>query len=107
VIGHNLHTRHLTDNQRAAVAAKLANILSGSNQYQRVSSGVAITTLPLGDVPAVSVEEAAEVMNVSVSSVNNAKIVLTEGTPEQIRAVDMTDRAFATDRRCCHGQAHQ
>jgi hypothetical protein len=64
VVSLNLHRRHLTDQQRAAIAAEVANIGHGGN---RIKS-------PSGDLigTAVSQAEAAKLMNVSKRSVERA-----------------------------------
>jgi hypothetical protein len=64
VVSLNLNRRHLTDQQRAAIAAELANVGHGGH---RIKS-------PLGDLlyTAVSQAEAAKLMNVSKRSVERA-----------------------------------
>jgi len=69
----NLHRRHLTEGQRAMIAARLANSSVGGNQY---TSG------------AVSQAQAASNMNVSIDSLQRAKSVLNLGSTELIKAVD-------------------
>lgn len=81
VLSTNLHRRHLTESQRAAVAAKLANMSHGG-----VRGGQA-ANLPLDPAP-VSQAQAAEMLNVSERSVRDAKKVLNQGAPELIQAVE-------------------
>lgn len=86
VISLNQHRRHLTDSQRAMIAARLANVALGGNQH---SGGV-------------SQGQAAADLNVSVPSVRRAKAVLSRGTAELIRAVesgtvDVTNAAMIAD----------
>ena len=71
VISRNFHRRHLTQPQRAMVAARLADFKLGANQY---SEG-----LPIGG--------ASKLLNVSERSVARAKEILRHGTPELIQAV--------------------
>ena len=71
-IALNLQRRHLSDGQRAMVAASIAQYQVGANQH---SAGV-------------SQGEAAQVMGVSVDSVQRAKTVLDKGTPELLAAVN-------------------
>ena len=71
-IALNLQRRHLSDSQRAMVAASIAQYQVGANQH---SAGV-------------SQGEAALVMGVSVDSVQRAKTVLDKGTPELLAAVN-------------------
>lgn len=82
VISKNLHRRHLTESQRAAVAARLANMEHGGDRR----SGQA-ANLPNGQ-PAVSQAKAAELLNVSERSVRDAKHVQQDGIPELAAAVD-------------------
>lgn len=82
VVSLNLHRRHLTESQRAAVAAKLANIEPGQfvgNQH------VPSANLP---TPAVSQADAAKLLNVSTRSVTAAKKVIEEAAPELVQAMD-------------------
>jgi N6-adenosine-specific RNA methylase IME4/ParB-like chromosome segregation protein Spo0J len=72
IISLNQHRRHLSDGQRAMIAARLANIQVGGNQH---TGGV-------------SQKQAADDLKVSVASVQRAKAVLNTGTDELIQAVD-------------------
>lgn len=71
-IAWNLQRRHLSDGQRAMVAASIAQYHVGANQH---SGGV-------------SQGKAAKVMGVSVDTVQRAKTVLDKGTPELLAAVN-------------------
>jgi hypothetical protein len=86
VISMNLHRRHLSDTERAIVAAKIAALPRGSNQYL----GKGSNSPDGGPSPekVISRSEAAEVMNVSERAVDRAKKVLTQGTPELQAAVN-------------------
>jgi hypothetical protein len=76
VVDANLHRRHLTESQRAMVAAKLATLKQGAR-----------TDLsPIGEM---SQGQAAELLNVGKRSVERAKIVLGEGSAELIQAVQI------------------
>lgn len=75
VLGRNLHRRHLTESQRAMVAARIANLKEG-RPAQTASK------------EAVSEAEAATRLKVGRSSVQKAKQVLKRGVPELIEAVD-------------------
>lgn len=72
VISINLQRRHLTDGQRAIIAARLTNSLLGTNQH---TAG------------AVSQKQVAEELGISVDSVQRGKKVLNHGVPELIAAV--------------------
>jgi hypothetical protein len=75
VASRNQHRRHLTDSQRAMVAAKIANFKVGANQH---SEG-----LPIG--------EASNLMNVSARSTARAREVLAHGNSELVAAVESGD----------------
>lgn len=72
VVSCNLRRRHLSESQRAMVAAKVADLKRGANQH---SEG-----LPIG--------RAAAMLNVSERSVARAKKVLHQGSPELVSAVE-------------------
>lgn len=75
VVSHNLHRRHLSESQRAMVAAKVARLKHG----QRADASIdASATQP----------EAARMLNVSRPSVQRARQVIDHGTPELVQAVE-------------------
>jgi len=81
-----LHRRHLNESQRSLAAAKLANMQRGNGAGQRQrdespdqSSNVGIPTLYI------SQGEAAKLLNISHSTVIEAKKVLDAGTAEAPR----------------------
>ena len=73
VLSRNVRRRHLTEAQRAFVAARLANLEVGANQH---SAG-----LPIG--------RASQLLDVSERSVARAKEVLRGGVPELVQAVEL------------------
>jgi hypothetical protein len=75
----NLRRRHLNENQRAMVAARLSNISHGSNRYVTRAEG---EEPPIGG-SSISVAAAAA-MNVGERSVERAECILCQGTPEEI-----------------------
>jgi N6-adenosine-specific RNA methylase IME4 len=75
VISLNIMRRHLSESQRAMMAARLANLDEG-----RPSKTTAIAGVSQG--------EAAELCNVSVDSIGRAKKVLNSAIPEIVAAVD-------------------
>ena len=75
VVSLNLHRRHLNESQRAMVARRLMTLSHGGDR-----SKVLIGTL--------TADEAAQRLNVGRMSVLRAGVVLNEGTPELIAAVD-------------------
>ncbi len=72
VFSRNFHRRHLTQPQRAMVAARVANLEVGANQH---SQG-----LPIG--------RACQLLNVSERSVARAKEILRCGSSELVQAVE-------------------
>lgn len=90
VLSTNLHRRHLTESQRAAVAAKLANMRDGD-----VSRFSQSANLHSGEAAQVSLGQAAEMLAVSRRSVATAKSVLDHGAPELIAAVERGEVAVS------------
>ncbi|MGV6875902.1 hypothetical protein ACUSIJ_24855 [Pseudochelatococcus sp. B33] len=78
VLSTNLHRRHLTESQRAAVAAKLANMRQGERTDLK----------PSANLQKVSQAEAADMLNVSERSVATARKVIEQGAPDLIAAVE-------------------
>jgi hypothetical protein len=78
VLSANLHRRHLTDNQRAVIADKIANL--GEGRPGKTAS-----------IEAVSQSDAAETMKVSRSAVQRAAEVRKHAVPELKEAVDHDD----------------
>ena len=85
VLSTNLHRRHLTESQRAAVAAKLANMKQGERTDLE----------PSANLQKVSQSEAAEMLNVSERSVATAKKVIDQGAPELVDAVERGDASVS------------
>jgi ParB-like chromosome segregation protein Spo0J len=85
VLSKNLHRRHLTESQRAMVAAKLA----GGNHGNPARFSQA-ANLPLAET--CSQTEAAEKLNVGERTVRKAKKVLKEGTAEDIKKVESGEK---------------
>lgn len=68
VLSKNLTRRHLTDRERADVAAKLAKLPKGANQHSSIETP--------------SIERAAEIMDVPVAAVKRAKEIADHAGPE-------------------------
>lgn len=86
VVSLNLHRRHLTESQRAMVAAKLANMSLGDNKgAHRPPEGSANLPTHTGQV---SQADAAKMLNVSTRSVTAASKVNDEGAAELVQAVE-------------------
>lgn len=83
VVSLNLHRRHLTESQRAMVAARLANMRPGR-------------PLETAEISAVSQGEAAALLNVSRASVQFATKVQDHGVPELAAMVDAGELAVST-----------
>ena len=76
VIDHNLHRRHLTDDQRRMVAARIANLGKGRPDEKNPPHG------------GISQKQAAEMMSVDARGVEKAKAVVSKGARELQDAVD-------------------
>ena len=81
VVSLNLHRRHLSESQRAMVAAKLANMQRGYNEHPDDESNPQICGL-------VSQGEASKLLNVSERSVSSAAKVLKKGVSELAEKVE-------------------
>lgn len=84
VVSKNLKRRHLSEEQRAIVAGRVANLKHGVRSDRAAN-------LPLLEEPApppVTQAEAAQLLNVSERSVRSAKAVLNHGAPELVQAVE-------------------
>lgn len=82
VIDKNIHRRHLTPSQRGMIGARLATMHVGNPNFSSQTPIVGIPTI------AISQDAAASLLGVSRDTVIQAKIVLNEGTEEEIKAVD-------------------
>ncbi|HEY3324124.1 MAG TPA: hypothetical protein VGP72_26970 [Planctomycetota bacterium] len=85
VISQNLHRRHLSESQRASVAARMVFLLQAEAK-QRMMAGKADPSGNLREGGKCS-EQAAELLNVSARSVESASQVLKEGSAELATAV--------------------
>lgn len=83
IISHNVHRRHLTESQRAMVAAKLSNLRAGGTGG-RVTSSIEDVALDRR----VSLADAAKALNVSKTSVERARLVRDHATPDVQQAVE-------------------
>ncbi len=81
VVSANLHRRHVSESQRAMVAAKLATLPRGSNQYAQIC--------------APSHKQAADLVGVSRRTVQHAARVHSKGLPELARSVERGDVAVS------------
>lgn len=76
VVSANIHRRHLTDSQRAIIAAKLANLKAGRPSKEIPPNG-GITT-----------NQAAKQLKVPTRTVERAKEVIDKGSPDLVKAVE-------------------
>jgi len=84
VISVNLHRRHLNVSQRAMIAAKIANLALGSNQYvSRITHDVST-----GREFSPPMKVAAASVGVDVTSVKQARAVHATGAAALVRAVE-------------------
>lgn len=77
----NDHRRHDTDNERAMVGARMANLKHGTNRHDLESSMETSR-------PAVSIERAAELSGSTTASIKRAKPIVTTGIQELQDMVD-------------------
>lgn len=94
VISKNLKRRHLTESQRAVVAARLATLRLGDNQHTTQAAQISAPDLlqevapPQDPQPIVTQSEAAESLSVSRRSVQTAAKMLEDAAPEVVAAVE-------------------
>jgi hypothetical protein len=79
VLAANIHRRHLTESQRAMIAAQIATRQHGGDRKSDQAA-----TLPV-DIPTQT--EAAEMLNVSERSVRTARKVLEQAEPADVKAI--------------------
>lgn len=107
VFAENLERRHLTESQRAMLAAKVATLRLGANQHSGAQpapigapslfEGAGAPDAPESTSEAtVSQSDAAEMMSVGRRSVQRAATVLEKGAPELQEAVNQGRVAVST-----------
>lgn len=82
IISRNVHRRHLTESQRALVAARIADMRQGART-------------DLAPIGATSQQHAADMMRVSRRQVQRAKKVIKRGTSKLIAAIEQGDITIA------------
>ena len=97
IVSLNVKRRHLDDSQRAMVAAKIANISNGDNQFRRSDDEGRPDGRP--SVAGVSQSDAAAVMNVGERSVRRARRIISQGVDELQDAVMAGEIKVATAER--------
>jgi ParB-like chromosome segregation protein Spo0J len=86
-IGKNLHRRHLGESERAMVAAKISTLQQGFKRGENSDTPIGGSRDTPSGTP-ITQNQAAELMNVGVRSVQRARAVLENGTPELQQAVE-------------------
>ena len=89
VISMNINRRHLKASQYAVIAVRIANMKSGTRTDLQ----------PRAKMPEVSLEQAAEMLNVSRRIVVTAKEVMKNAKPEQIRDIVSGKKTISQVRR--------
>ena len=119
VLSKNLKRRHLTDSQRAMVAAELATLADGQKKpatpqkREEFDEGAPIgapSTEPETDPPpppAVSQNDAAKALNVSRRSVQRARKVKESGNAELVAEVKNGEKTVAAAEREVKAKASQ
>lgn len=85
VIDENLNRRHMNESQRAMAAAKLVTLRRG----QRADFAARSEEAQICASSPISLEDAAQKMNVSKRAVTYARTILNRGTPDEVRAVEL------------------
>lgn len=92
VLSKNLSRRHLTESQRAMIAARIASLGVGRPAASAPGGGEETPAPPIGGV---STASAAKALNVGERSIERAKTVQEHGAPELVAAVERGDAAVA------------
>ncbi|HEY0889593.1 MAG TPA: hypothetical protein VGE38_08285 [Nocardioides sp.] len=101
IISHNVHRRHLTTSQKAMIAARLATLKHGSNQYAEKVDGSKEPSTPeaKSERSAPSIVEAAAQFNIARESVKRARAVIESGDDDLIKAVESGEKTVSAAAR--------
>jgi len=79
VLSLNLHRRHITETQRAVIAAKIANLKHGGDRKSKIKPSIDGLN---------STQQAADQLNVKPSSVERAKSAIKAGCNELVESME-------------------
>lgn len=96
IVSANVRRRHLTQSQKAMVAAKLANLPRGDASRFSKSAKTPMFSQTVQDTEWTSTADAAKRVDVSTSTVEQAKRVLREAPEKEIKAVERGQKSVAT-----------
>ena len=100
IISLNIARRHLNSSQRALVAARIANLANGSNQFKTKAKNEGRSN----DLPC-TIKEAAKLMNVGTSTAFRAGVVLKSATTQNIEEIEAGHKTINHVWRIANGAA--
>ena len=96
VVSANLRRRHLKENQRAMVAARLIPQLEEEAFKRKQTGGVVDSNQVANLLPGKTTNRVGQMLNISGRSVGSARTLLQKGTPDLIARVDQGKLAVST-----------
>jgi len=94
IISANVRRRHLTESQRAMIAAKIANLKRGGDRRSGLAGGT-------------TTAQAAEELGVGERTVKRAKEVLRDAPPEDIDAIERGEKTVTEVARAAKAKAER
>lgn len=107
VISLNIHRRHLNPSQRALLVADFARLSQGHVETQRIVNAEKSNDAGITAPAILTVDQAASLGRVNPSTVDEAKVVLARGNPEDIQAVREGRAAVSTIARRIRKEAKE